>query len=100
MKISIENFKIVNRGELKAFFDARFDFGDSGIIEFIDCRLIQDKNKKPWASPPQAQYRGKEKHEFKYFPLGSLEGKIKEEFERQAFAKYNSLLEEEGKCKV
>jgi len=93
MQIKITNFKLVDRGALRAFFDIIFTFDDLGSIELKDCRLIRDKEKKPWASPPQVQYRGDSQHDFRYFPLVFLEGKIKAEFSKLAIEQYCSLLE-------
>jgi len=93
IEILVKDFKMVDKGALRAFFTLRLDFDDLGSLEIKECRLLKDRDRRAWVSLPQRAYESSEggTKRLRYVPLGVLDGELKSRVERVVFSKFDEL---------
>lgn len=69
--VTVENFKIVNKGSLRAFCTVMI-----GGLKIHSCRVIQEDGKAGWVSLPQTEWTGSDGKK-RYSPVIEVPDHIK-----------------------
>lgn len=82
--VLVDDFKIVNKGSLRAFFTATI-----GGLVIHSCRLIQENGKAGWVSLPQSEWIGGDGKK-RYSPVIEVPDHVKAAIQEAALAAWRA----------